>query len=466
MKKISVNMITHLRLILIKLVKLSEIDFHIGITLAFRLWSIAAGGVLLLLIPLFLTNIEQGYYFTFSSLIATQVFFELGFNSVIVQMVGHEMAGLNYTCTGQLKGNVYNLGRMTNLIELLKRWYSTIAILFFIAISVIGFYFFTINGALPLNKWLPVWLLLVFFSALNLFFSPFLAVIEGMGLVGHVARVRLIQSIIGYGGLFFMLYINAGLFAIPFISGSACISSCVWLYKKHRVLFFSSCKNNHTLTEKISWQHEIFPFQWRIALSWLSGYFIFQLFSPLIFANQGEIEAGRIGLTLTIFTTMLSLSMSWVTAKSPTMAKLIAQNNFQELNILFKSVTLKSGAVNLLITTLFVMSVLFFKKINMPVVDRLANTHILFLLLIVSVANHLIFSTATYMRAHKVEPMTWNSVGTGLLIAPIVYYASKINSTATIAGYAAVILFVCLPWTMIIFRKFINLQNIRNENNK
>lgn len=62
------------QLLIAKLSKLTSIDYHVGVTLLLRLWTIAAGGLLIILIPLFLTASEQGYFFTFASLIAMQVF--------------------------------------------------------------------------------------------------------------------------------------------------------------------------------------------------------------------------------------------------------------------------------------------------------------------------------------------------------------------------------------------------------
>ena len=45
-------------------------------------------------ISLCLTGEEQGYYYTFGSILAIQVFFELGFTGIITQYVAHEQAHL------------------------------------------------------------------------------------------------------------------------------------------------------------------------------------------------------------------------------------------------------------------------------------------------------------------------------------------------------------------------------------
>lgn len=38
----------------------------------------------------FLTGVEQGFYYTFGSILALQVFFELGLTGIMTQYVAHE----------------------------------------------------------------------------------------------------------------------------------------------------------------------------------------------------------------------------------------------------------------------------------------------------------------------------------------------------------------------------------------
>ena len=66
-------------------------SFHISFTLLYRIWLIVAGGVSIMGIPFWFNGVEQGYFYTFSSLIAAQVLFELGTAFVITQLTAHEM---------------------------------------------------------------------------------------------------------------------------------------------------------------------------------------------------------------------------------------------------------------------------------------------------------------------------------------------------------------------------------------
>ncbi|UIN01629.1 hypothetical protein [Yersinia ruckeri] len=222
----------NIRNIASKLLILSSIDYHIGFTLLFRLSSIICGGLLILMIPFNLSSSEQGYYFTFSSLIGLQVFFELGFNYVIIQIVGHEMANVYINKKGMLDGNNINVDRVYSLVPMLKKWYCCISFLFFSLVFIVGVIFFKSNGGLAIGDWLIAWGLIVFFSAINLYVSPFLAMHEGIGFVGQIATLRLVQSLIGYSLLFSFLLCGFGLMSIPTISGVMAICSIYWVFIK------------------------------------------------------------------------------------------------------------------------------------------------------------------------------------------------------------------------------------------
>jgi hypothetical protein len=60
-----------------RLRRAAGLDFHVLTTLVLRTWQILAGAVMVLFVPYWLSKVEQGYYFTFSSLIALTIFFEM-----------------------------------------------------------------------------------------------------------------------------------------------------------------------------------------------------------------------------------------------------------------------------------------------------------------------------------------------------------------------------------------------------
>ena len=87
------------------MLKYFGINRAIGLALTKRFWSVIAAPITLMLIALSLTKVEQGYYFTFTSLLALQVFFELGLVTVIAQFISHEFISLSWGSRGEIIGD-------------------------------------------------------------------------------------------------------------------------------------------------------------------------------------------------------------------------------------------------------------------------------------------------------------------------------------------------------------------------
>lgn len=434
-----------------KILQTLEIDKHIGQSLLLRLWSIFSGVLLIILIPSTLTAAQQGYYFTFSSLLATQVFFELGLNTVILQIVGHERAHLEFEHTSMPSGPDVHLSRLYSVFQLLRKAYRIISILFFLFALIGGCLFFKTESISDL-EWFPIWFFLVLFTTINLYISPFLASIEGMGFVADVAKLRLKQSIVGSILLCSLLLSGIGLRAVIAVPATASIFSMIWLLKNFKWVLIR--RSEEFIKSKVSWRSEIFPFQWKMALSWLSGYFISQLINPVVFKKFGPIEAGKIGLALTVFATIGALSYSWVNAKVPEMVKLIALSQITELKKLFWGVLLRSTILNFVCGMLFILVIFISKKFNLSIVTRIPSVEVLGALMLITFINNLIFSAAAYMRAYKEEPMLLNSIIVALLISVAVYVGSYVSVLTIVWLNALVMAFVALPWTLIIFKKY------------
>ena len=65
---------------------LCGVDRPVAYVILGRGWSVLAGPITLYMIASFLTRDEQGYYYTFGSILGLQIFFELGLSYVILQV--------------------------------------------------------------------------------------------------------------------------------------------------------------------------------------------------------------------------------------------------------------------------------------------------------------------------------------------------------------------------------------------
>lgn len=422
-------------------------------TLVFRGWSIIAGAVLIIFIPYWLTQIEQGYYYTFASLIALQIFFELGMNQVIVQKVSHDFAHIQLSRDDKLHGPSDRLDRLSSLVSLLSRWYLVAAGIFALSVSAGGAIFLAQTVVLPQSRWIGPWVALVVATAVNLYLSFKLAVLEGCGEISKVARLRFIQSLGGHCVMWIFLSLGFGLWSASVVPITAAIATTYWLGAEGKILD----QLNKTLKKKtnsIRWIHDIFPFQWRIALSWISGYLIFQLLTPLAFSRQGPIEAGRLGITLAVFNALLTVGMSWVNAKAPTMAAQISRGERSKVNHLFRQITLRASlfTVAMAIAALVFLAIL---ETYTPIVaKRFTSLPVTFCIAVATVINTFIFSAATYMRAHGEEPLLRVSLITAFATLLGTLLGSAHGLLPMIVMYMLVIIFVSMPWTFYIFRRY------------
>lgn len=439
--------------VLARLKTFAGLDIHVLHTLLFRGWSIVAGGISIILIPIFLSPTQQGFYYTFASVLALQVFFELGLNQVIIQLVSHEAAHFTIHDDGTASGNAVRMHRLNGLVRLMRRWYAIAAVLFVVLAGGAGWVFFLRKGGdLTVEQWGATWVALVVFTSINLFLSPRLAVIEGTGQVGAVARFRLMQSIVGYCVMWTLLLLGTGLWAAVAVPAVGAIATPLWLRKRGGILRQPKIVTLQNL-ESISWRRDVFPLQWRIAISWACGYIIFSLFTPIVFASHGAVEAGRLGMAMTVFSAITTMGLSWINAKAPNFTMYISRGESEALNRLFKAVALRSITATALPSFVIVALVALSKHYDIDVVNRIAPSATLFWIACAATVNTAVYAAAVYMRAHREEPMLPVSVVSALLTCAVVTLLRN-DVTHMMLGYAAISSCVSLPWAYLLYRRY------------
>jgi O-antigen/teichoic acid export membrane protein len=110
----------------------------------------AIGGLgSIILVVKYLTGFEQGFYYTFGSIAAIQVFFELGLNNIITQYVAHENSNLKWENDIQFTGEAKFKSRLSSLLHFSVKWYSSFALLllFFLIVFFIEYF----SNVIPSN---------------------------------------------------------------------------------------------------------------------------------------------------------------------------------------------------------------------------------------------------------------------------------------------------------------------------
>lgn len=432
------------------------IDKSIFFTSLARIIQALGGIISILFVAKYLTGIEQGFYYTFGSIVAIQIFFELGLNGIITQYVAHEVSFLSWETPVKLSGEEKYQSRLSSLLHFSVKWYLCFALLLLLTLLIVGFYFFNRYGNHDDVSWRVPWLLLSIATSINLLLAPILAFLEGLGKVKDVAKIRLYQQCCS------LFVVWCGLFggAKLYVSGLNLFVGIILI-----IIFLSTTDLKKillniwyvSLKERVDYRKEIFPYQWKIALSWISGYFIFQLFNPVLFATDGAVVAGQMGMTLAALNGILSLSLSWMTTKVPLYSGLIAQKQYLQLDIIFNKTLKQSTFINGAALIVMIIVVFLIRKFhivigNIYLGDRLLDYVPMILMIIPVFINQYVSSWALYLRSHKREPFLLNSiVGGSLCCLSTVFLGKYFGVLGLTSGYCF-ITFVMSFWAYRIFK--------------
>lgn len=441
-----------------RIAKFVGMDGAIAYSSTARIIQGGAGVLSIFFISAFLTGVEQGFYFTFGSILALQVFFELGLTGIMTQYVAHEASHLKLNDTYNYDGEFKYKSRLSSLVHFCAKWYFILAIIVLVFLLIVGFVYFSKFGDTQDEdvSWRIPWVLICLATSLQLFISPFTSILTGLGYVKETSKVLFYQQIVSPLCLWVGLVLGCGLF----VSGiSYLMSIFVWTYVVWKENLFKILKNIWCtkIIEKVDYLKEVFPYQWKIALSWISGYFIFQLFNPVLFATEGAIVAGQMGMTLTALNAISAFSMSWLNTKVPAYSKLIALKEYDTLDKLFNKTLSQMCIVCMALLAAFwtflqLLKLTQFQLGDSLLCDRFLPSIPLVLMMIPVIINQYNNSWATYLRCHKKEPLLIYSVVAGVLcMLSTLLFGNMYGLYGVTIGYF-IIRVSMIPWIYSIYK--------------
>ena len=392
------------------------IDRAVGYTLIGTGWSALSGFVTLLMLTRFLSPVQQGFYYEFTSLLGAANLLELGLAYLIMQFASHERAGLEWTARGTLEGDGRAKARMASLVRIGLVWYGVVALLVLTVLFPAGLVFFRHQAGSGLVSWHAPWLWLAFATGLRLLMTPLYFLLEGCGLIAEIIRFQTFQNVLGTLLLWLIFWRHGGLLAAPASLTFVTLFGAAWLWRSKRA-FLLDLAGHGPDEGGLDWRHEVWPLQWKLALSGLAGFLISQPFTLLLGLTRGPVAAGQMGLSLTIMGSLGGISIGWLTTKSATFGTLIARGDFAGLNRLFFPSLWRSWALVASVGLIFWLVVLEVHLHHLPFGRRLLPPLPLALLILTAIVNHLVSAEAIYLRAHKQEPFLVLSLLIGFLIA-------------------------------------------------
>lgn len=379
--------------------------------ISLRLLQIITQLILIFSISSKFSSVELGYYYVLNSYAGMSIFFELGMSAVIMQNAAHESAKISKELL--FLDNNGLLSKLSSLFHFICKWQIIASILFLVIIYSSSFFFFNVKQTHENQNihWQVPLLVLLLSISISIIVNGVYSFLEGCLFVFEISIVRIIQNI-SFITLFVVFIIsNLGLLAYGLAQLFSLLIAVFFLSRQKVFIALRNIYKSVSDENSFNWMQDIFPLQWRVAISSISGYFIFQIADLFAFKYQGPVLSGQLGFTMSLVNGIVIVSSVWTSSRSPMYANLVANNKINDLQILFKRTIFASIITFLFLgIAFFVFKLLFIDYYKLVFVGRLLNNFDTLLILLYSMCNVIIFSFAAYCRSNKEEPFLAPSV--------------------------------------------------------
>jgi len=423
------------------------LSHEVVFSLLLKLWQSGAGLLGLFLIGIYFPPEVQGFYYTFVSLVAMQSFVELGLYLVISNLASHEWSRLSLAKDGSIEGDPQALSRLVSLGRFVFKWYAVAALVFF-ALAGGGGYWFLDKAQAQGIEWQIPWLLHIAFSSLLLCCMPFLSLLEGCEQVAPVAKFKVWQSMASNISFWTAIVAGANLWAAPALSSISAVFCVYYLVVSQRHFFRPFLKPPATVC--INWKTEMLPMQWRLGLQGVMNYFVFGLFTPVLFHYHGPVVAGQMGMSLQLIGAAQSIASTWILTKAPRFGILIARCDFKQLDAEWRKATKLAVSVMLLGVALMLGILYLMTWMQLELVSRLLSCLDFSMLAVGAIFSLMGHSISVYLRAHKREVLLNAGMLSGVVMGILVWQlGSHFGSSGASLSYLFV--FSCVSFPMVFY---------------
>jgi hypothetical protein len=288
-------------------------------------------------------------------------------------------------------------------------------------------------------------LVAAWFSILAAYLSVLLSVpawqiIEACGDTTLVYLQRLLRAVVTSFLLWGGLYYGFGLYSLAFAWGGAFAVSTAMLFCNHR-RFLGDLLAASQLPS-MRWSEEIFPLQWRMGLTWASGYFLTSVMTPLVLHYHGAQIAGELGLALSVANALVGFACLPIQTSVQVYGRIAASGEFSRL----AHELARSCAVALALYVVGAVaaygSVKFLAGFGIAKFEKFGDGRLLMMLLISSFSSILCIPFLVFHRARKAEPFWWVSVLTNLSVGASTWLFSAVSSPEAVTVAYGIILLV------------------------
>lgn len=403
--------------------------------------SVASSGLLMLVIAIIvsikLTSAEQGFFFTFLSFATLIQLADFGLSYATLQTASHFIG-------------TSRASELPALASFVFRWNIVFTMVATAVVFSMGYGVFSFSAVASANdiEWDLPWKWLMLSVFVNQLAAPGIALCEGSGKIKQVWRLRLIQEWVAGGLCLLALISGLALASLALMWGGRALVAIIWLLFVERLSYGTRGKT-YTLRQ---WMDEVWPFQWKIGLSYLAGYLIFRIFPPVILFEKGPVLAGQFSIAITMMNMLLSFTSAWPMSQAAYYGTLIASGRFSEVRthlpgMLGASTMLAVVMAAAMSTVLWVIN-----NLGMEFAQRITDPGTTAIILAAAIAHHVVVCFAMPLRAERREPFLFVSVVGGIATAIAIWLAARYGTARDIALVNLVCAFIGIPIAYYLFR--------------
>lgn len=366
-----------------------------------------------------LSGPELGYLFSFLSFGALAQLADFGISYAALQAAGR-LAGTD------------RLAELPSLARRVHRWNVVASPAVATVVAGIGWKTFTSASSTvagPDVSWSAAWIAYVVAVLLVQLAAPGIAVREGAGKVAEAWRVRLVQEWAAAAACLSVLHFGGRLWCLPAFALARAAVATVWLRWRFRLTMPADAP---VFTAR-RWRDEVWPFQWKIGLSALSGFLIFRAFAPLILLEKGPVMAGQFGLAISIMNLMIAISSAWPMSQAARYSTWIAGGRYSELRRDFPTLLWSSTALAALAAVGMALGLWWARLNGFVFALRLPSLTTTTVILAAAVLHHTVFCIAVFLRADGREPFLVPSVVGAAVTVVTIWLTARYGTLLTIA---------------------------------
>ena len=398
-----------------------------------------------------MTPVDQGFYFAFISFGIMLQLCDFGLSYATLQSASHLAATGRASEIAPLGATALRI----NVVGTLVAW---------AIVGMLGWSVFSATGSDVAREagsaWRWPWIVFISGVAFNHFTAPSIFLVEGGVSVAAAWHFRMLSEVVSGVVLILVLALGLGLWALAAYYWTRFAMTAWWMRSANMPRYVDAAHRRHDRFSLAEWRRDVWPFQWRVGISAIAGYLVFQAFSPIFFALQGPTAAGRFALSLSVMNALVMVTTAWPISQAAHFGGMLGRKETHAFSTRLAQLLLGSTVFAVISAVAAFAALVALDRFEPKVAARFADLGTTGFLVAAAIVHHVVACLAVVLRSERRDPLLWLSVAGGAVTVACMTIVAATSTTRGIALAYLVCTALGLPIAYAIFRKFAQRHGI------